>query len=262
MNPDKHMWIRLAAVALVAVGLMGLGACTERMDVMVGPFDEQGPSDGGEPASDAGLDADSGAPKDAVADTEVVDVTEDVAKDTKESDGIASGHRCIPGKEPRGGCKEGLVCLSDEYGGVCAKPCQIGERCDNGGRCLSLRNGESTPQSTNFCTHQCEPWDPGACGDQAGCREVICDKPGKANGISRCAAQTGTGGSGESCNSDDDCKPGWHCIGEKFRKKCRKPCRLDEGDTDCSADDSGFVHCGSLLLKCNFAGNKISLCRQ
>ena len=284
MNPDKRIRIRLAAMALVVVGLMGLGACTERMDIMVGPFDEQKPSDSGEPANDASLDAksgvpedaksgapedadsgahedaDSGAPEDAVADTEVVDVTEDVMEDVSEggSGGIASGRRCRPGEEPRGGCEEGLVCLSDEYGGVCAKPCESYAQCDNGGRCLSLSNGGSTPPSTNFCTHQCEPWDPEACGDQAGC-SVVSSNGVSDPGLWQCTARDGTLGSGKTCSEDKQCKPGWIC--ERDSETCRKPCRVNKGNADCSADDSGFVYCTFWRIL-YFAGNEISFCSQ
>lgn len=265
MNPDKRMWIRLAAVALVAVGLMGLGACTERIDVMVGPFDKQEPSDGGEPAGDAGLDADSGAHEDAVADTEIVDVTKDVAKDTKESDGIASGHPCRPGEKPRGGCEEGLVCLSNKYGGVCAKPCESYAQCDNGGGCLSLRNGGSTPPSTSFCTHQCEPWDPEACGDKAGCR-VASWNGFSFPGLWQCTARDGTLGSGKTCSEDKQCKVGWLC----FRDRCRKPCIVGEDARDCPEDESGFTKCGYdgsvvplwLLWPLWFGNKPIGLCSQ
>ena len=188
-------------------------------------------------------------------------MTKDVAKDTKESDGIASGHRCRPGEEPRGGCKEGLVCLSDEYGGVCAKPCDpnsFAKDCDNGGWCLSLRDGESTPPSSGFCTHQCEPWNPEACGDQAGCR-VASSNGFSFPGLWQCTARDGTLGSGKTCSEDKQCKVGWLC----FRGRCRKPCIVGEDARDCPKDGSGFAKCQyvpSMLLW--IGSQRIGLCSQ
>lgn len=209
-----------------------------------------GDSSSGSDASGSGSDASAG------------DST--TSSDTADTSTVA----CKPASNT--GCPEGQHCIYDGDSIACVENGEhdAGEACDDGkgckvGICVKPQSGES--RCAPFCnadiqcaSNSCNPLQSGkgkVC-DMGGDNLVACSvltQNCKDAGQACYSTPKGFGcldagkvAAGEACKEDNDCVPGYACIGKSTLQPglCRKICRKGGGEPSC---DSITAQCSSLF---------------
>lgn len=127
-----------------------------------------------------------------------------------------------------GTCASGLGCFGD----VCKKYCQSDSDCtavDSAQSCDSTYWGDAnndTIDGVSVCSRVCDPVKPQsprspllACPVGFGCFSMD-----SYPGASDCESQSGSGVSGSTCVTDNDCKPGFYCGTGSTGDTCFKYC--------------------------------------
>jgi hypothetical protein len=215
----------------------------------------------GSASADTSASADSSSNVDATGDTATSEADANASADT-------STVVCKPASNT--GCPTGQHCIYDGDTIACVDDGEhdAGEACDDGkgckvGICVKPQSGES--RCAPFCnadiqcaSNSCNPLQSGkgkVCdmgGDNLVSCSVLtqnCKDAGKA-----CYAtpkgfgclDAGKVAGAEACNEDNDCVPGYACIGKSTLQPglCRKICRKGGGEPSC---DSITAQCSSLF---------------
>lgn len=194
--------------------------------------DAGGLLDGGQPADGAATDA--GEPDAGwICDISACDPRDETSCDTglcalwtgeptceDAHDGVlAPGAVCAYAED----CAAGLACFMTLTGGVCARPCCLGDEvgCAVGSRCGgSGRLVDRTETSWGRCLslRSCELLRP-VCEEREGC--YLLD----GSGMTECRI-AGTSGAGERCSVQEECQAGFFCGGLASQKMCIRLCAV------------------------------------
>lgn len=123
-------------------------------------------------------------------------------------------------------CATGFGC----FGNICKKYCKSDSDCpmvDSAQSCDSTSwDGTTTISGVSVCSRVCDPVKPQsprspllACPVGFGCFSMD-----SYPGASDCESQSGSGVSGSTCVTDDDCKPGFYCGTGSTGDTCFKYC--------------------------------------
>ncbi|HJL17477.1 MAG TPA: hypothetical protein RMH99_17540 [Sandaracinaceae bacterium LLY-WYZ-13_1] len=140
--------------------------------------------------------------------------------------------------EAVGDCAAGLACFRRPGGGVCGRICcpDDGSACIDGAICGGsgvLVDGSETSWGRCLPRRTCDLLEPAeACEAREGCYIV------DAGGTTECRV-AGSGGSGEACEMQEDCRAGFFCGGIGAAKRCVRICRI--GAEDCPTEEGRCV---------------------
>jgi len=153
--------------------------------------------------------------------------------------GLGEGAACN-GK----GCAQGLGC----FGGVCKKYCQSASDCtaiDSAQSCVQTTWSAGVDiQGVLVCARVCDPVFPQnprspllSCPVGFGCTSMNIFP-----GASDCVMQSGSGISGSTCSTDDDCTPGYYCsVGNTCIKYCYTAADCPTGMTCASFTTTNYA---------------------
>jgi hypothetical protein len=131
---------------------------------------------------------------------------------------VQLGNECISA----GDCAAGGLCLAVGSTGACYEFCSSDTQCTApGGLCVvTLTNGGNPIPNVTMCSMNCNPSTNVGCSNitDAACRFGR-EQTGQQRLFTLCGT-AGTGTSGSSCASNDDCAGGYGCFGTTCEKFC------------------------------------------
>jgi cysteine-rich repeat protein len=130
-----------------------------------------------------------------------------------------------------GQCRAGFACVGSDANGTCLRFCGSDDDCAApGGLCVQqLTYAPNMPIPGVFlCSENCSPLTAAGCAPGWSCSATHSPLAGDTRSMTRCT-KAGSGGQGQSCAANSDCKVGFTCIGTSGGNKCLKSCVIGSG---------------------------------